>query len=328
MTITMHQGDQEYEKLRPIMQSCGSTLPPRDFYWAVNLCFHSAESEYYEREHAPMIAAMQEKWRVLLEPLKARPTGSIRWLDVGCGPGVLGQVVTRILGDRIVEGVFLDPNPKMLRLCERKTRGWPFPSRLVCGAVSDLGGEEPFDLITCNSVLHHIVEIEDFCRRIAGMLAGDGLFAHCYDPRRGAASDKVLSRRSAVARWAHAWQSAVHWIGELYRKLARSPSSTKIIEAETNRELLESGAVAIPLDIRTIWAVTDFRVPKQPGNFGQGLSPVELRSCLMGLSLRQYFTYCFFGKDNVTHPFKEWESAFFRRRDNHGALFGASWTKP
>jgi ubiquinone/menaquinone biosynthesis C-methylase UbiE len=309
------------------MEQCGSTLSPRDFYWAVNLAFHSAESEYYEREHARMISAMAEKWSLLLEPLRARPAKSIHWLDVGCGPGVLGNVVARILGDTIQQGVFLDPNANMLHLCEGKARQWHFPSRFVRGTIFELGTEEQFDLITCNSVLHHIVEIDDFCGRVAELLAANGLFAHCYDPRRGAASDKVLSRRSATARWAHAWQSAGHRFGELFRKIRRSPSFTKIIEAEANRELLKSRAIAVPLDIRSIWAVTDFHVPNQPGSFGEGLSPAELGSSLHGLKLQQYFTYCFFGRENIVSPFRQMERQLFNRREEHGALFGASWSK-
>ena len=327
MPVIAQPAEQEYEKLRPIMEGCGCSLSPRDFYWAVNLAFHSAESKYYEREHAGMIAAMAEKWSLLLEPLRARAGKSIHWLDVGCGPGVLGNVVARILGDRIQQGVFLDPNLSMLRLCEAKGRHWLFQSRFVRGTIFDLGMEERFDLITCNSVLHHIVEIDAFCGRIAGLLATNGLFAHCYDPRRGAASDRVLSRRSATARWAHAWQSVGHRFGEAYRKIMRSPSFTKIVEMETNRELLKSRAVAAPLDIRLIWAVTDFRVPNQPGGFGEGLSPAELRSSLHGLKLQQYFTYCFFGREKIINPFKELERQFFNRRDEHGALFGASWSK-
>lgn len=327
MPLLLQHREQEYEKLQPIMEACGTTLVPRDFYWAVNLAFHSAESESYESVHAGMIAAMPEKWKLLLAPSQARHAGSIRWLDIGCGPGVLGRVVAGILGDKVGEAVFLDPNSKMLRLCEARAREWPFSSRFVHGTISDLSAGEGFDLITCNSVLHHVVELGDFCRMVAALLVAGGLFAHCYDPRREAASDRVLARRRAVARYAHAWRAIRHRIGEAYRRIMHLPSATKIIEAETNRELLSLGAVRIPLDIRSIWAVTDFHVPQQPGSFGQGLSEEDLRSRLSGLRLQEYFSYCFFGKDAMVAPFKQVEQLLFKRRDSHGALFGASWIK-
>jgi SAM-dependent methyltransferase len=327
MPLVLQHGEQEYEKLQPIMEACGTTLAPRDFYWAVNLAFHSAESESYECEHAGMIAAMPEKWELLLAPLQARRAGSIRWLDVGCGPGVLGRVVAGILGDKVGEAVFLDPNPKMLGLCEARAREWPFSSRFVHGTITDLSAEGGFDLITCNSVLHHVVELSDFCCMVAALLAAGGLFAHCYDPRREAECDRVLARRRAVARYAHAWQAIRHRIGEAYRRIMHSPSATKIIEAETNRELLSSCAVRIPLDIRSIWAVTDFHVPQQLGSFGQGISEADLRARLSGLRLQEYFSYCFFGEDDIVAPFKQVEQLLFRRRDPHGALFGASWIK-
>ena len=52
------QGEWVFEKLRPIMDACGTALAPRDFHWAVNLSFHSAEAEHYEREHSAMIGAL------------------------------------------------------------------------------------------------------------------------------------------------------------------------------------------------------------------------------------------------------------------------------
>ena len=271
-----------------------------------------------------MIAAMPEKWELLLAPLQARRAKSIRWLDVGCGPGILGRVVAGILGDRVGEAVFLDPNANMLHFCQEKAREWPFPSRFVYGAISDLSEGENFDLITCNSVLHHIVELGDFCRRVAAMLSCGGLFAHCYDPRREAAADRVLARRRVMARYAHAWRSISHQIGETYRRIIHSPSSTKLVEAETNRELLSSGVVRIPLDTQSIWAVTDFHVPEQPGNFGKGISEADLRASLGGLRLQGYFSYCFFGRDDVVVPLKQLEQLYFKRRDPHGALF---WSK-
>jgi SAM-dependent methyltransferase len=327
MPLLLHQRAQQYEKLQPIMEACGTALAPRDFYWAVNLAFHSAESECYEREHAGMIAAMPEKWKLLLAPLRARRAGTIRWLDIGCGPGVLGRVVAGILGDTVGEAVFLDPNSRMLRLCEAKSHEWPFPGRFVQGTISDLSAGEGFDLITCNSVLHHIVELGDFCRTVSASLISGGLFAHCYDPRREAVSDRVLARRRAVARYAHAWRAVTYRVGETYRRITRSPSATRLVEAETNRELLKLGAVRIPLDIRSIWAVTDFHVPQQPGSFGQGISAADLQASLPGLRPQEYFSYCFFGRDDLIAPFRQLDQRFYRRRDPHGALFGASWIK-
>ena len=293
----------------------------------MNSAFHSAESESYESEHAGMIAGLPEKWELLLAPLQACRAGSIRWLDVGCGPGVLGCVVAGLLGDRVGEAVLLDPNAKMLRLCEARAREWSFSCRFVHGTIADLSIGGGFNLITCNSVLHHVVELSDFCRIVAALLDAGGLFAHCHDPRREAEFDRVFARRRAVARYAHAWRAISYRVGEAYRRIMHSPSATRIIEAETNRELLSLGAVRIPLDIRSIWAVTDFHVPQQPGNFGQGISEEDLGTRLSGLRLQKYFSYSFFGKDDMVAVFKQAEQLLFRRRDPHGSLFGASWIK-
>jgi 2-polyprenyl-3-methyl-5-hydroxy-6-metoxy-1,4-benzoquinol methylase len=325
--LLSQQGEQEFEKLRPIMDACGTALAPRDFHWAVNLSFHSAESEHYEREHAAMIANLPQKWGRLLSPLHARPATSIQWLDVGCGPGVMGRVVTEILPGKVGQATFLDPNAEMLRLCEAKSNLWPFRSRFIQGTISDVSPGEEFDLITCNSVLHHVVELNGFCRGVEALLAVGGHFAHCYDPRREALEDRVLRRRRVVAQYAHNWRAIRHWMGETYRRVAHSPSPSDLIEAETNRQLLASGAIRIPLDIRKVWAVTDFHVHDQPGNFGKGISETELRSYLAPLRRQEYFSYCFFDQGNVTMPFKQIEQLLFRRRDPHGVLFGASWAK-
>jgi len=308
------------------MKASGTTLDARDFYWAVNLAFHSAESEIYEREHARMIADLPEKWGLLLAPLKARPLASIRWLDVGCGPGVLGGVVAAILGDGVKHAVFVDPNANMLRLCEAKAREWRFSTEFVQGCISELESKEEFDLITCNSVLHHVVELRDFCGTVARLLTAGGLFASCYDPRREVTFDRVLARRRALARCGRAWRVAPRAMKKVYRRFVPSSNGEQIIEAEANRELMRAGAISRPLDIRSIWAVTDFHVPEQLGGFGRGISEEELRSYLPGLTMREYFSYCFFGHGPIAAPFRYAERLLFKRRDPHGALFGASWT--
>jgi len=83
------------------------------------------------------------------------------------------------------------------------------------------------------------------------------------------------------------------------------------------------------MDARSIWAVTDFNVPGQPGNFGAGIDLADLKTWLAGCELEDYFTYQFWGiAFNQLDPQEtEAERKWLEQSDLHGELFAAAWVK-
>src|SRR6266513_925099 len=198
------RGTIPYEPLRPIMNACGTTqCSPEQFYWAVNRAYHEAEAPFYEHLHAHMFKGLRAKWERLTSPLLGAPARSLGWLDVGCGTGLVGSFLAELLGDRICEGVLVDTSSAMLGECRRRARDWPFSTSFVVGTIESLQSEPAFDLVTVDSVIHHVVDLESFCARIAGMVRSGGFLLTCQDPRGEASSDLILKARAALVQYLH-----------------------------------------------------------------------------------------------------------------------------
>lgn len=314
-----------YEQLYPIMQQCGATVPASEFYWAVNLAYHEFESVTYEQDHSDMIDDLPLLWNRLLSPLLNVPQHSIQWLDIGCGTGVLGNIFSKFLGNKIQKALCVDPSAAMIDQCRQSSVTWPFPTDFLVGTIDigpDLG---QFNLVTANSVMHHVVELNVFCRQVVKLVADGGFFATCYDPRYEAGFDKIYLRREAIYRKA---RESKRKFGNIYRRLRKKNLPDSKLAFETNRKLIAKGVITKPLDIRSIWAVTDFHVPNQPGSIGQGISMQELQDALQPMRLEEYYTFQYFGDIKPIYPFQILENVFRQKDDEHGQLFGSCWLKP
>jgi SAM-dependent methyltransferase len=99
-----------------------------------------------------------EQIRILLRLAEAAVPRVIRFLDLGCGDGVLG----RALLDRwpSAYGVFLDSSEPMLAAA-RQNLGSPATHRFVLqdygqpGWTASLAGDRPFDVVVSGFSIHH-----------------------------------------------------------------------------------------------------------------------------------------------------------------------------
>jgi SAM-dependent methyltransferase len=328
--MTTAQGDDEaYEPLRPLMQPYGATCSPRDFYWAVNQAFHSAEALHYDGIHAGMFAGSEPMWRRLTRALP--DTGRLHVLDVGSGTGLVGVQLARVCPERIATMTLLDPNAEMLARASERARTWPFTVEPVQGDIGAVAGRT-FDVLTVSSVLHHVVELPAFCRAAAALVRGGGALLQMQDPRRGAAEDPVLSRRTADAKERRrATRGAAEQVRRLGQRLLRAAGfgGRDPVADSANATLVAKKIVSRPLERRAIWAVTDFHVPGQPGGFGHGISVEDLGGWL-GMERRDAFTYEFHGLafTDLAPADRDSELRLFAADDAHGAVFGSAWRKP
>jgi ubiquinone/menaquinone biosynthesis C-methylase UbiE len=307
-----------YEPLRSIMKGAvAASLSPEEFYWEVNHAYHDAEAPVYEELHADMFSTLLPKWERLVSPLAKAPNRSIRWLDVGCGTGLVGSHLARLLGDRISSALLVDPNAGMVETCKTRAREWPFRTRFAVGTI-DLVSGSTFELVTVNSVLHHIVELDKFCGQLAAVVSRGGYLSTCHDPTTPLLHPRI---RTALQYLPAPLVTILRSVRDALIRRTDSPDFPAppnemgdpsrdvvgIVAEATNRTLRAKGITARPLTPDEIWAVTDFHVPGQPGNFGNGVSLAALRACLRPLRLDDYFTYTTFG---------------------HGVQFGSRWCNP
>jgi len=330
----------------------------RDFYWEVNRAYHAAEAPVYEQLHLDMVHELPVKWARLVAPLSGDGPRSLRWLDVGCGTGLVGSILSRLIGHRICRAVLLDPSEAMIEQCKPRSSSWGVRARLMVGTIESLAVRASFDLITVNSVLHHVAELDQFCQRISRMLTPGGYFITCQDPRAKSRSDVVLRSRRSLARYRGTARvlryrllgrlPRSHAVARMARRLrprregVGSPNTSpeglpshgvvsgadSVIRA-TNAELLRRGVIGRALSPQEVWAVTDFHVPGQPGRFGAGIGLEYLTRHLDPLQVEDYFTYNFFGYAGQSLPdyLVAAENTLFQRSDRHGMLFASRWRK-
>ena len=288
-----------YDVLIPLMEKVRASCSPRDFYWAVNSAFHAAEAGYYDDIHAEMFEEIVPVWKKLLAQLPDQPA-RLEFLDLGCGTGMVGELLNKFCPDRIATLHMLDPSAEMIEKARLKSKRWSFRCEFHHGDIQhdDLPAAH---VVTANSVLHHVVELEELLARIQSLVRPNGVFLSAHDPRNGAESDTVLqSRRAAVAAQSSARKSGATAWRKKFRSLARSGvkrvlriKGTETTEEATNRSLLEDRVIQSPLELADIWAVTDFHVPDQPGAFGHGIDRERLEQCLTNMTLRLTVTYQF-----------------------------------
>lgn len=320
----------EYEPLRPIMATHGATCTPREFYWQVNEAFHTVEAQSYDDIHSGMFAGSDPMWGRLL---KCAPDGSWDVLDVGAGTGLVGEHLLRLAPGRVTSLVMLDPNDAMLERARERSETWPAFAGGIEFVQGDIAAVErrSFDLITVSSVFHHVVEIQDFSQRIKRLLRPGGVLLQMQDPRAGNDVDATLRERREAARApvrASLYKRVRAAGGNVLRRLGLKQSGSAVANS-TNDLLVEAGVIARPLDMATIWAVTDFHVPGQPGGVGQGIALSQLAEWLQ-LEQLDSFTYEFQGKawDELTPDELAKEKAWWDGGDEHGAIFGSAWRKP
>lgn len=92
-------------------------------------------------------------------------------LDVGCGDGILTDILLRYTGERRLVGIDLDPEET------KAARRYPFYDRVhTCTAHAIPEADATFDFVISNSVLEHIPDLEGVIAEVGRVLKPGGQF--------------------------------------------------------------------------------------------------------------------------------------------------------
>lgn len=318
----------EYEPLRSVAAKYGATCSPDRFYWEVNDAFHTAEASLYDDVHAGMFLGGEPMWQRLFDHL---PDRKLDILDVGCGTGLVGEYLFKLAPEKVGTLTMLDPNRAMLERTVQRSQKWPVVIETVQGDISAVAGRQ-FDVITVSSVMHHVVEIAQFCAALRDLLRPGGFLFQMQDPRDDAKQDTVLAQRqeaSRALRKPSAYRQLRSLAGKALNALGRTPKPDPI-EAGTNEQLLSRGIISKPIPKTVIWSITDFHVPGQENMMGHGFSREQLGQWLTPMRNADYFRYEFHGMawDSLNAEERRKETELWESNSPHGNLFGSAWQKP
>lgn len=323
--------ENSFDVFRPFVEKFGASGSPEQFYWAVNEAYHTVESDLYDRIHSSMYVELDRVWNRLIKHL---PTGKVKLkvLDVGSGTGLVGHMLDRLAPGRIESLTCVEPNAAMIKKAEVKAKQWQFQMNVVHGLLSAVKPAPTFDVITINSVLHHIVDLPAFLTTLKNYVREDGVLLTAHDPHSPAWSDQVALKRKHSR---HAWRYTDPMLvaNAIRRRLSKIAGSTgnkaPTLGQRVNAILIGDGVIQHPMDIASIYAVTDVHVPGQPGALGSGLTISGLTGSLSGFELMDVAYYQYFGVD-WTHlgvVQRMLESKYWEDSDPHGFLFASAWKK-
>jgi ubiquinone/menaquinone biosynthesis C-methylase UbiE len=321
-----------YDPLLCLMDKFGAVCSPEKFYWAVNEAYHAAESTCYDTIHSNMYEEEEQVWKRLLDMLPQSPK-LLTFLDVGCGTGLVGHFVSQMCPQRVNELHLLDPSVAMLKEARAKAKGWPINTVFHHGDVFSIENNTLYDVVTLNSVLHHVVDLQPFLRRIQDALVPGGLLLIAQDPRAGAEHDSVLiGRKASITKRLQRQVSFISKIRSLVAPRIKNILGIQrydpLIET-TNKTLLQKKIIKEPMDSKSIWAVTDFHVPAQPGNFGKGIDAGNCASWMPSTKLIDTFTYHYHDTpwQTLSDAERRQETSWWMANDTHGEESASIWRK-
>jgi ubiquinone/menaquinone biosynthesis C-methylase UbiE len=324
------QESNDFLIFKPLMERFGANCSAEQFYWYINDAYHTVEASEYDQIHASMFVISDSIWVRALKQLP-KNNNKLRVLDVGSGTGLVGELLNRLVPNRIESLTCVEPNLAMIEQAKLKASNWEFHTTFVNGDLASVPKTEMFDVITIDSVLHHIVNLEELFMQVSDLLSTGGVLITAQDPRRAASLDPMSAKRQQSLRIMR-WIDPSHVIKTIWlrvKKLFIKSNKTTSLAEKVNTILIEQGVVSKPLDMSSIYAVTDVHVPGQPGDIGHGIEVEDIRGWLKSCNLLDYFTYQYFGVDWVylSHIQKYIEHNLWRKNDDHGFLFGSVWQK-
>jgi len=313
-----------------------SRIYAEDLVLRVNELFYDLIDDRYDEVHSEMVEAEHRRWREQI----ARYIDAGRPLtiaDIGSGAGLVGLTILDLLkkDDTFIcadlsSGMLqraraaLEPVADGRTLDFRKIERSP-PIVLPFDDAS-------IDIVTMNSVLHHVEETDDFLREVERILKPGGVFVIGHEPNRRFVESRPLrlfyAALKALLMPRHTMIKASHRIG-IYPMLARlyyAMRPTRGKEARQRLDLINStlqreGLIDRALTYEEIAGITDIRD-------SEGFDPLTLLPQFESLSLETYNHMLLVSIKHGHRPLlRRLEAALRRRYPDRGATFFAAFGK-
>jgi ubiquinone/menaquinone biosynthesis C-methylase UbiE len=167
----------------------------KEFVAKVNEVWHDIEAEAYQRNHPEIFVDEIRQWRRITRHLASFNACKIRLLDVGTGTGFVPIQLKEFLksSDYLVCS---DLSSKMLQVCRRNLIREGLACQIEFIKLDDKGviyNGEPFDIITLNSVLHHVLDYESMLHQLDKLLKRGGYLVIAHEPNRRYVNHKFLN---------------------------------------------------------------------------------------------------------------------------------------
>ena len=245
---------------------------PPELVLRVNEVFHDVEGADYAGVHPEIFAGAAGRWDEIARAEIAPRPRPLRIMDVGCGTGFVAQRLAPVLSD-VDTIVCADLSQVMLDACRRTLTASGFACRFEFAKLHGRSLPEPdgsCDVVTMNSVLHHLPEPGAMLREVDRVLKPGGSFIVAHEPNRRFYASRWMRTRAALLgtvlaprRTAGAVLRRVGAMRLVHRVLRRRHHGRVL--AEVNRRLCDASVVAVPLTQDELTAIVDVQSPTAGG---------------------------------------------------------------
>lgn len=240
-----------------------------DFVEITSNVYHKFEAEKYDYSHYSIELSIPY-WRKTLIELEVllQKKDNLRMLDFGCGTGfATEQVLNSSLKDKFSKIICYDLSPDMIQICNQK-----FNTINSIEYLSDRSGFEnlknetgKFDVIICNSLIHHILDHKELFKVFKDSLTENGIVIIGHEPNKNFYQNKTLQRVSNIYRL---YKKAMAKLGSFFTTMSITIEDSDVCKL-TYDKLIEKEYITETFPKYIIQKFIDIHVPmntlkKQP----------------------------------------------------------------
>ncbi len=259
----------------------------------INRVYHDIESRSYDSNHPEILNLEVTGWRLITKQVFSaigRKENRVI-LDIGTGTGFVVDVMRDLLSHNDTV-VFSDISNEMLTICRERFKNAPFQKMFIEGNCANIDlPSDSVDVITVNSVLHHIPNVEKFFVECNRLLKHGGYLVIKHEP----------NVRFAKSPLSYLYRFLLYLRGLKHNASGRTLKA-KPIYSQTLEELQLNEALDITgVTERELHAIVDIHSPTASGSLDpkRGFDPYEFQNrYLKNFSTVSIKTYGFFGKIN------------------------------
>jgi ubiquinone/menaquinone biosynthesis C-methylase UbiE len=322
-----------------IRDLCRSDSRFQELVVEVNKVFHELDAVQYSSEHGEIFVDELSRWRKIGSKFKDWFSDPKQVLDIGTGTGFVPYAISEFL-DEHDSITCVDVSREMLLQCENRLNSIGLKAS-ASYFLSD-GNELPleplrFDLITLNSVIHHLPSPVAYLESISKRLKPQGVLVIAHEPNSNHAKSKIHVLAKKIFRRG----PIIHWPFKFFRKVFRRNQKTKfdlvgakqsVSEYEARvlsnvRKIVADFDLLIPIEtLDDVWAITDLHDFRwiSPFHLAGGLSMHSLLRNIPELEMISFETYSHLHKlgDNSFRG-RIWEKVLGLVAPNSGSTFCA-----
>lgn len=236
-----------------------------DFIIKVNEIFHDVEAENYTSEHPEIFELEKKRWQILAKKF-FKNASPLKVLDIGSGTGFVPLNIAPYLKP-LDEVICSDISGKMLERCRANLSREGFNNKFSYLKVNDEKLElenASIDIVTLNSVLHHLPETEKIFKEINRVLKPGGLLIIAHEPNQDFFRHKFLWFNYKLWRLLTSprflLEAMMKRLGlkMVFEKHFQDQSRYTPAWAKVNQELIKAGLVVEPLSPWKMGKIVDY----------------------------------------------------------------------